>query len=207
MCGPFSPGDVEAALVPVIEYQRIDGIHLAPEVCVGSKQRVRSVVLVTQSDDLKTVRSVALDESSRTSASLVKIIFREFVGAEPAWQTAVPDLQRMLNENDGALIIGDPGMTFSRKGYHVWDLASLWRQHTGLGFVFAMWMIRDDAPGAVCSVDFKQARDEGLASINEIIGHYEKILALSRKDIFEYLTDNISFTPDESMQQGMRFVL
>src|SRR5215207_3973376 len=57
----LAQGAVEAALVPIIEYQRIDGIHLAPEVCVGSKERVRSVVLVTQSDDLKTVRSVALD--------------------------------------------------------------------------------------------------------------------------------------------------
>ena len=200
----LAQGAVEAALVPVIEYQRIDGIHLAPAVCVGSKERVRSVVLVTQSDDLKTVRSVALDESSRTSATLIRIIFREFVGKEPAWQTAVPDLQRMLNENDGALIIGDPGMTFSREGYYVWDLASLWRQYTSLGFVFAMWMIRDDASGAALGLDFKAARDEGLASISEIVDHYERLLELSHADIVEYLMENISFTPDESMEEGMR---
>ena len=200
----LAQGRVEAALVPVIEYQRIDDIHLFPEVCVGSKEKVRSVVLVTKSDDLESVRSVALDESSRTSASLVKIIFREFVGIDPTWQTATPDLGRMLNDNDGALIIGDPGMTFSRAGFHVWDLASLWRQHTGLGFVFAMWMIRDDASRAVRSLDFKAARNEGLASVDEIVNHYEKLLELSREDIFEYLTDNISFTPDESMEQGMR---
>ena len=199
----LAQGAVEAALVPVNEYQRIDVINLAPEVCFGSKERVRSVVLVTQSDDLKAVTSVALDESSRTSATLVKIIFREFVGAEPAWQTAVPDLQRMLNENDGALIIGDPGMTFSQKGYHVWDLASLWRQNTGLGFVFAMWMIRDDASSAALGLNFKQARDEGLASLNEIVDHYEKLLELSRADLVEYLTENISFTLDEPMEEGM----
>ncbi len=109
----------------------------------------------------------------------------------------------MLTENDGALIIGDPGMTFSREGYHVWDLATLWRQHTGLGFVFAMWMIRDDAANAARSLDFEHARDEGLASLNEIVDYYEKLLQLSRTDIVNYLTDNISFTPDETMQQGM----
>lgn len=203
-CADFlAQGRVEAALVPVIEYQRINNIHLVPEVCVGSKEKVRSVVLVTKSDDLESVRSVALDESSRTSASLVKIIFREFIGTDPTWQTATPDLGRMLNDNDAALIIGDPGMTFSREGFYVWDLASLWRQHTGLGFVFAMWMIRDDASVETRRLDFRAARNEGLASVDEIVNHYEKLLALSRADITEYLTLNISFTPEEAMKAGM----
>ena len=194
----------EVALVPVIEYQRIDDIHLIPDVCVGSKEEVRSVVLVTRSDDLVSVQSVALDESSRTSATLVKIIFQEFLGTEPSWETAIPDLGQMLKENDGALIIGDPGMTFARDGYHVWDLARLWREFTGLGFVFAMWMIRDNAPEAARCLDFAEARDEGVAKIAEIVDHYEQRLSLSRAEILEYLTKNISFTPDESMQQGLR---
>lgn len=200
----LAEGAVDAALVPVIEYQRISGIHLVPGVCVGSKEEVRSVVLVTRSDDLKSVKSVALDESSRTSATLVKIIFQEFLRNQPRWQTAVPDLAHMLAENDAALIIGDPGMTFSRGGLHVWDLATLWKQHTGLGFVFAMWMIRDDTASASRSLGFKDARDEGLASLNQIVEYYEKLLPLSRADIVGYLTDNISFTPDETMLQGMR---
>lgn len=200
----LAQGAADAALVPVIEYQRINDIHLVPDVCVGSKEKVRSVVLVTKSDDLESVRSVALDESSRTSASLVKIIFREFIGTDPTWQTATPDLGRMLNHNDGALIIGDPGMTFSREGFHVWDLASLWRQHTGLGFVFAMWMIRDGASQETMKLDFGAARDEGLASLKQIVADYETLLSLSPESIEEYLTENISFAPDETMTAGLK---
>lgn len=199
----LAAGAVDAALVPVIEYQRIPAVHLVPGVCVGSKEEVRSVVLVTHSDDLKSVQSVALDESSRTSATLVKIIFQEFLGNKPGWQTAVPNLSQMLAENDAALIIGDPGMTFSRDGYHVWDLARLWHDYTGLGFVFAMWMLRDDAANAARGLDFASARDEGLASLNEIVDYYQKLVPLSRADIVGYLTDNISFTPNDTMQQGM----
>src|SRR6185437_7127976 len=81
------------------------------------------------------IRSVALDESSRTSATLVKVIFREFLDHEPEWTTRAPHLEQMLEQNDAALIIGDPGMTFPRRGLNVWDMASLWKQHTGLGFV------------------------------------------------------------------------
>ena len=130
--------EVEVALVPVIEYQRIPALAVVPGVCVGSRERVRSVVLVMRDEvsDLRNVRRVALDNSSRTSAALVQIIFREFLSSEPEWTERVPDLAAMLKENDAALMIGDPGMSFPREHLVVYDLAELWREHTGFGFVF-----------------------------------------------------------------------
>ena len=63
---------VEGALVPVIEYQRIARGCLVQNVCVGSQKEVLSVVLVSKNKRLEDIRTVALDESSRTSATLVK---------------------------------------------------------------------------------------------------------------------------------------
>src|SRR5262249_13312905 len=103
-------GQVEAALVPIIEYQRIPGISVIPDVCVGSYSAVRSVVLARKADELKGVRRVAFDNSSRTSVVLLKIIFREFLGCEPEWRLMTPDLLLMLKQNDAALLIGDPAM-------------------------------------------------------------------------------------------------
>ena len=127
--------------MPVIEYQRIAGGSLVPNVCVGSRKEVLSVVLVSKNKRLEDIHSVALDESSRTSATLVKVIFQRFLEREPEWTTRAPNLEEMLERNDAALIIGDPGMAFPRQGLNVWDMAGLWKQYTGLGFVFAMWMV------------------------------------------------------------------
>src|SRR5438309_4068124 len=107
-------GEVDAALVPVIEYQCMEDVLMVPGVCVGSKSAVRSVVLVTRRNNLKKVERVALDESSRTSVALVKIIFREFLNVEPEWETSPPDLKSMLIHADAALIIGDPAMKIPR---------------------------------------------------------------------------------------------
>lgn len=196
-------GEVEAALMPVIEYQRIPEILIVPDVCVGSRERVRSVVLVTRGVELKDVRKVALDTSSRTSATLVRIIFREFLGFEPEWKPSAPDLAAMLDENDAALMIGDPAMTFPREGLRVYDLASLWRELTGLGFVFAMWMARESATAKVRAVDFAGARDEGLARVEEIVESYAGRLQLPRNELREYLLENISFTLNEEMRDGL----
>ena len=145
----------------MIEYQRISDVSLVPNVCVGSKEEVLSVVLVSRKQELSDIETVALDESSRTSATLVKVIFREFLEREPSWTTHTPNVQAMLEENDAALIIGDPAMAFSRSGVKVWDMARLWRNYTGLGFVFAMWMVNNGAVEKSLAVDFAAARDEG----------------------------------------------
>jgi chorismate dehydratase len=194
---------VDAALVPVIEYQRIPNISLIPDVCVGSKKEVLSVVLVSKHSDLKDVRSVALDESSRTSAAMVKIIFREFVGTEPAWMTQSPDLKAMLELHDAALMIGDPAMTFPRQGVTVLDLAGLWHRYTALGFVFAMWMVRDNAAEKSNQIDFLAARDEGVRHIEDIVDYFQNRIPLSRDQLISYLTESISYDLEDNMRSGL----
>jgi len=195
---------VEGALIPVIEYQRIPNGSLVPNVCVGSRKEVLSVVLVSRDKQLEQINSVALDESSRTSATLVKVIFREFLDREPQWTTRAPDIEEMLEKNDAALIIGDPGMGFRRRGLNVWDMAGLWRQYTGLGFVFAMWMVREAAVNRARMVDFSGARDEGLAHLEEIVASYEDRIPMPVSELRNYLTGNIVFNVDNSMEKGLR---
>lgn len=200
----LAEGKVDVALIPAIEYQRIPDLRLVPEVCIASRQEVRSVILISKLADLRSVRSVALDESSRTSVALVKIIFREFLGFEPEWIAAQPNPQRMLADNDAALLIGDPGMTLPREeGWEVFDVAGLWRHHTNLGFVFAMWAIAPQASAHIASIDFSQARDEGLSLIDEIIDFYQPRLRLTRGELQVYLHDNISFALDRELRAGL----
>lgn len=203
-CGDMlARGLVEAALVPVIEYQRLPEVSVVPGVCVGARRAVRSVVLVTRGGDLQDVRTLALDASSRTSAALVRIIFREFVGGDVQTAPASPDVEAMLAKHDAALVIGDPAMTFARENLRVYDLAELWREFTGLGFVFAMWMAHESAAEAVRRVDFAGARDEGLARLEEIVAEYERTLGLPRTELRAYLTENICFDLNEDMRAGL----
>ena len=172
--------------------------------CVGWILYVVCWLFVTTNTRLENIQSVALDDSSRTSVTLVKVIFREFLEREPEWTTRAPNLAEMLEKNDAALIIGDPGMAFPRQGLNVWDMASLWNEYTGLGFVFAMWMVRDEAIARARRVDFAGARDEGVAHIQEIVHSYQDKIPMSVDELRNYLTENIVFKVDESMERGLR---
>ena len=104
----------------------------------------------------------------------------------------------------GPAKIGDPAlqlsMSFDRTDIRVFDLAELWKHHTGHGFVFAMWMTL----GRTCPIDFAAARDEGLGHIDEIISNYRSELDIADEDMREYLTGNISYEIDDSMQAGLK---
>ncbi len=194
---------VAAALVPVIEYQRIENVLLVPNVCVGAKNRVRSVCLVTKGADLPDVKTVTLDVSSKTSIALTEIIFREFVGTEPIYKPAKPNLAAMLAESDCALLIGDPALTIDETKYKKFDLAEVWKKFTDCGFVFAMWMAQASEAETAKTINFQNARDEGLDRLDEIISNYETEIPLSREEFKNYLSENISYSIDENMQIGL----
>jgi chorismate dehydratase len=216
---------VDAALVPVIAYQMIDDVLLVADVCVGARERVKSVCLITEGANLQDVKSVALDVSSKTSVALTKIIFREFLGLEPKWKPSEPDLKRMLQDADCALLIGDPALLIPDLGFGIadlekskvkdqkskvkghlrkFDLAEIWKSFTGFGFVFAMWMANRESAAAARRIDFAAARDEGLRHLGEIIANYESEIHLSADDFRKYLTENIAYSIDDSMHKGLR---
>src|SRR5688572_15994178 len=170
-------GRVDAALTPIIAYQTIDDVRLVPDVCVGTRRTVRSVCLVTRGEALEDVRSVALDTSSRTSVVLTKILFREFLGFEPEWRAARPDVSEMLAGSDCALLIGDPALRVTAEA--------------------------EPASSQMRTFDLAAARDEGLSHIDEIAANYVGDINLTLDELKLYLTENISYSLDEKMKEGL----
>ena len=199
----LAEGRADAALIPVIEYQRIAGLKIARGASVASKSKVQSVILASRVP-IDSVRSVALDTSSRTSAALIQIILGRFYGLSPSYRTSQPRIEEMLESSDAALIIGDPAMLIDRTGLRVYDLAEEWRKHTALPFVFAFWAISGSGLSQESEVDFLAAKREGIAHINELASIYSAQLGLPKDDLVRYLTENISYDLDEEDLRGLK---
>jgi chorismate dehydratase len=200
----LAEGRAEAALIPVIEYQRTGGLKVAPGACVASRKSVRSVLLASRVP-INEVTSVALDTSSRTSAALIQIILSRFYNLQPSYRTSPPRILDMLEHSDAALIIGDPAMLIDRSNLYVYDMAEEWRKHTALPFVFAFWAVRSDwawAPGD--GVDFIAAKREGVAHAEELADIYSASLGLPREELISYLTENINYDLDEECLRGLK---
>lgn len=208
----LAAGQCEIALIPVIEYQRIPDLLMIPDVAVASKRRVRSVLLAARRP-LAEVRRVTLDTSSRTSQSLVKILFEQRYGSQPEFTERTPnagqECENMLEDSDAALVIGDPAMRLaasaSQLGVRIYDLAEEWRTMTGLPFVFAVWAVRETVAQSPHSLahDFLAAKQEGLSKLEQIAASYREELRLPQSDLLNYLQDNVNYDLDAENIAGM----
>jgi chorismate dehydratase len=201
--------ECEIALIPVIEYQRIRGLRIVPEVAVASKGRVRSVLLAARCP-LEDVRQVSLDPSSRTSQALVRILFARRYNTQPTFTERSPEARVEVFDKDAALIIGDPAIRLAdsagQRGLRIYDLAEEWRAMTGLPFVFAVWAVREEACqlGQTITRDFLAAKREGVRALEEIAAQYAAELELPQDDLLDYLRENVNYDLDEENIAGMR---
>lgn len=198
----------DIGIIPVAAYASIPDLAIVPDVAIAAKNKVRSILLVSKAP-LEKIRSVATDDSSRTSAALVEIYLRKFVGTDPGFTRQKPSLKEMLQWHDAALLIGDPALQARTDGYHVYDLAEEWRRWTGRPFVFAFWAVRKAALlGRVQESNivqvFQKSRDNGLQHIPEIASAWAPKLGLPGSLISEYLTENVDYSLDQENLEGLR---
>ncbi len=209
----LAAGQCEIALIPVIEYQRIPGLLVIPDVAVASKKRVQSVLIASRCS-LQEVRRMTLDTSSRTSQTLVKILFERQYGSHPIFTERTPDFaagcENMFEDSDAALVIGDPAMRLAalapQLGVQIYDLAEEWRAMTGLPFVFAVWAARAEVikNQEVIAKDFLAAKLEGMSKLNQIAASYAEELGLLQQNLLAYLQDNVNYDLDPENIAGMR---
>lgn len=205
----LADGKADIGIIPAAAYARIPELQILPDVAIASRRAVRSILLVSQIP-VELVRTVALDTSSMTSVALTKILFEKWLGGGRTFTSMEPDIEKMLEQCDAGLLIGDPALRVDRRKYHTLDLAEEWIRYTGKPFVFAFWALRNDAlkeadPELNVAAIFRESRDHGLndESLNQIECEWGPRLALSREDIRTYLTENIHYQLDSGCLQGL----
>jgi chorismate dehydratase len=201
-------GTADIGIIPVAAYTTIPDLVVVPDVAIAAKNSVRSILLISKVP-VEKIRNVATDDSSRTSAALVQIFLRKFVGIGPGFTRQEPELAEMLKWHDAALLIGDPALQARTEGYFVYDLAAQWRRWTGRPFVFAFWAVRREAltglaPEVNIARVFQQSRDRGLQHIPEIAAAWAPRLDLPEKLVSDYLTENVDYSLDQENLEGLR---
>ena len=221
-------GAADIAIIPAIEYQRIPGLVVLPDLAIASQNRVRSLLIVAKKP-IEQVRSIALDCGSRSTQALTRILAAEHWKIDPEFFEAEPDLGAMLEKADAALIIGDPALrvsvaiekrsTVGLEGravcqaaalgmtgagiFHLYDVVGEWRKLTGLPAVMAIWAARPEVVTAEVLADFAASREFGLSQIAVISHEAARELDLPQQTLESYLRFNIDFSLGEENRRGL----
>jgi chorismate dehydratase len=204
-------GRADLGLIPIASLT--PDLAIVPGCTIASLDRVRSIQLIVkqrkQKHTLETVRTIAADTASRSSLAYTEILFRKFLGTQPAFLQHPADPVAMLQQADAALLIGDPALLALEArdqieqvvGSCQWiDLAHEWTTRTGLPWVAAVWAVRPEAlslghitPAEITS-DLTASRDHGLAHTEDLVRQWTPRIAVPAQTIRHYLTGNIHYT-------------
>jgi chorismate dehydratase len=196
-------GTLDVALIPSIEFFSDPEYQIVSDACIACRGPVMSVKLFSRVP-MDEVRTLALDEGSRTSIALTRVLLNERFGLRPRLQPLAIGATVAETDSDAVLVIGDramhsPGGSFAE----VWDLGDEWCRWSGLPFVFAMWVARPGFAAGELAAALSTARDLGLANLDSIAASEAAPLGLSRPQCVSYLRDNLYFRLGDRERRGL----
>jgi len=221
-------GAADVAIIPAIEYQRIPNLVILPDLSIASKERVRSLLIVSKSP-IREARSIALDTGSRSTQALTKILCDARWLISPEFSESAPELSQMLATADAAMLIGDPALrlalaaeqhvTPGRDGalvctgaqiglpqiptVHIYDVVHEWWQLTERPAVLAVWAARPEIATPELAAEFSASLAFGLAHLPEICAEASRELDLPEKELSLYLRTNIDYSLDPENLRGL----
>ena len=199
----LAAGRLDVALIPSIESCRDPGYTVVSDACVACDGPVRSIKLYGRVP-VGQIRTLALDEGSRSSAALSRILLKERFALEPRLEQLPIGASLKDSAADAAVLIGDRAMLPPEGRFEfVWDLGEEWSRWTGLPFVFAMWVARPNVDLDRLAEILAAARDEGVGQLDQIARREAPLVGISEEQCRSYLRENLRFRLGERERRGL----
>lgn len=201
----LASGSLDVALIPVIEAVSDPEYSVVSDACIACRGPVWSVKLLSRVP-LREIRSLSLDEGSRTSAALVQVLLDQNYGLRPELCNFPIGSPPEAMETDAVLVIGDRAMkNWSHTFPYQWDLGEEWLNRTGHPFVFAVWTARRQTN----ELDWLEstlanARDHGMQHVDEIAVQQAPRHGLTEQQCLDYLKQHLHFTLGPSERAGLQ---
>lgn len=200
----LASGRLDVALIPSIEYFQDPSYKIVSDACIACRGPVLSVKLFSRVP-MRSVKTLALDEGSRTSAALVQILLNERYGIRPKLESLPIGSTLGDTAADAVLLIGDRAIHSPAGRFEeIWDLGDEWCRWAELPFVFAMWVARSDADVTGLDAALAQTRDAGRANLQAIAEKEAAPLGLTVPQCLSYLRDNLHFDLGRRERDGLQ---
>ena len=197
-------GTLDISVISAVEYARDTARYLLlPDLAISCDGPVRSVMLFSRVPaEALGGRRVLITRSSMTSVVLLELLFEHVWKARPSFVPAdgeIADLARSGQvEHDARLIIGDAALLLSsgasdlaREYPYAYDLGAVWKEWTGLPFVFAVWVAQRTAPVAdalAVHANLIESRDWGLQHLDALAAQAAIATGVHKSVCLEYLS-------------------
>ena len=197
---------VDIGLIPIAALPMIPEYHIISNFCLGSKGKVKTVMLLSNSSFDK-INTVYLDYRSLTSVNLVQILSKYYWEKNFKWEKTSENFDfTKIDENEAVTLIGDQCFEYEKHFEYGIDLAFEWKKFSGLPFVFACWAANKKIDTEFID-EFNNALKSGVENITAVVAEMGQTGIIKGEELELYLTENIDFKFDTDKKQALELFL
>lgn len=199
----LAAAELDVALIPAVEFFRGQDYTIISDACIASLGPVWSVRVLFRVPPAE-VKTLALDEGSRTSAALTQILLYENYRLSPETVPLPIDADWHQADADAILIIGDRAMRPIEGDWVAnWDIGQKWKQWSGSPCVFAMWVAREGFESQELAEVLSQTRDHGLRIAEQLAAREAANYGLSYEMCLRYFREFLHFHLGSEQRLGL----
>ncbi len=199
----LAEGEADIGLLPVAAIAQL-GLYALPVGCVSARGPVESILLVgnTPLDQWKTI---CLDRSSRSSATLARVLMEARGRKEMRYEVRDPGAcVQSVGDETGALLIGDLALEVAERFAYRYDLGEMWNSWTGLPLVTALWATREPIVDPLVLADLQEALEAGKAAFPQLaLAHAVERGEADPAPYLRYLKDSLAFDLGRREREGL----
>jgi chorismate dehydratase len=187
----------DIGIVPVATIPSLPEYHIVSNFCIGAVGKVRTVAMFSNYH-IDKIKTIYLDNDSRTSALLVQILARKYWEISPEFK---PFDGTGFDEKDaGFMLIGDKVFEAEKQFLYSYDLSGEWYNFKKIPFVFATWTANKKLDDNFIQ-EFNAALAFGVDNIQKAVENNRN--GIDKKTAIEYFEKYISYDFDSLKRQGL----
>ncbi len=198
----FIQNKIDLGIIPVGALPQLNDYHIVSDFCLGARQEVDSVLLLSHKP-IKKIKTILLDYQSNSSVLMTKILSRHFWKINPVWVEAENGFENKITGNTAGVVIGDRTFTLKNQFPFVYDLATEWYRFQKLPFVFALWVAKPGLSEQFIN-DFNFFLNKGIQQISKGLDlSFSNYKLFINQDIaLNYLTKKMAYRYTPDMQKS-----
>lgn len=194
-------GKIHAGIVSSVEYlYHPENYRLVKGVSISSLKKACSV-LIFSNQPIEKIKSIYLTPESLSSKVLAFYILRRVYGIQ---------VEQIENRElaEAHMLIGDEAIKekLSGRWTYVYDLGEKWFELHGLPFVFALFLVRKDAPEGLELFIQKQCERSKSEFFKDLKEGRLKIKGYGELFLREYFTSCLSYELDKKEEESLKIL-
>lgn len=189
----FNKEDIKFGIIPVGAYPYYPNVKILANPCIASINKVGTVKLYSNKEIIN-IDKIFVDQDSITSVILLNIILK-LKYKKSSFKLIKANLKNInaFDAQSAYMMIGDKNFNLKEKFLFNYDLAYEWVEWVELPFVFACWMLKEEAIKKGIVLEIKKGYEKAKENFENLCTEAQVKWNLPINFIKEYFTKYLSY--------------